>query len=142
MSGGSKLVCMSYIGLGTSLALLRGFLGYVLYASCACLPCPLLQSSVLLLETFASVHLFWGGGIPLLSSFGSPLILSRWFHVCGGAGAGSLSPRSLVLVVRLFIGTQNRLVALHSALVLGSRRGGHQSAQCNLSTYWVDKAVF
>jgi hypothetical protein len=69
---------MSNIGLGTSLALLGGFLGYVLCASCACLPCPLLQSSDLLLETFASVHLFWGGGIPLLSSFGSPLIISRW----------------------------------------------------------------
>ena len=27
------------------------------------------------------------------------------------------------VVVRLFIGTQNRLVALHSALILGSRRG-------------------
>ena len=40
-----------------------------------------------------------------------------------------------VVVVRLFIGTQNRLVALHSALILGSRRGGQQPAQCNLSIH-------
>ena len=47
-----------------------------------------------------------------------------------------------VVVVRLFIGNQNRLVALHSVLCLGSRRGGRPPAQCNLSTHWVDKAVF
>jgi hypothetical protein len=41
----------------------------------------------------------------------------------------------VVVVVRLFIGTQNRLVALHSALILGSRRGEQQPAQCNLSTH-------
>ena len=34
----------------------------------------------------------------------------------------------VVVVVRLFIATQNRLVALHSALFL--------------STHWVDKVVF
>jgi len=41
----------------------------------------------------------------------------------------------LLVVVQLFIGTQNRLVALHSALVLGSRRDGQQPAQCNLSIH-------
>ena len=58
------------------------------------------------------------------------------------AGVGDHGRITFTIVVRLFIGTQNRLVALHSALILGSRRGGHQSAQCNLWTHWIDKAVF
>jgi hypothetical protein len=41
----------------------------------------------------------------------------------------------IVVVVWFFIGTQNRLVALHSVLFLGSRRGGRWSAQCNLSIH-------
>jgi hypothetical protein len=57
-------------------------------------------------------------------------------------GVTTDSKGTCLVVVRLFIGTQNRLVALHSALFLGSRRGEHQPAQCNLSTHWIDKAVF
>ncbi len=49
---------------------------------------------------------------------------------------------SIKVVVRLFIGTQNRLVALHSDLIVGSRRGGQQPAQCNLSINWIDKEVY
>jgi hypothetical protein len=52
-----------------------------------------------------------------------------------GAPKAPEAPVLPQVVVWLFIGTQNRLVALHSALFLGSRRGGRWSAQCNLSIH-------
>ena len=38
--------------------------------------------------------------------------------------------------------SKKRLVALHSTLILGSRGGGQEAAQCNLSTHRIDKVVF
>ncbi len=49
---------------------------------------------------------------------------------------------TIIVVVRFVIDTQNRLVLLHPALFLGSRRDGHHPTKCNLSTRWIDKAVF
>ena len=46
------------------------------------------------------------------------------------------------VLVRIFIDTQNRLVDLHSDLILGSRRDGPQPTQCNLSIHWIDNTVF
>jgi hypothetical protein len=71
-----------------------------------------------------------------------PILLATSAVVFAGARLAALlavaslaAPHGVLVVVRLFIGTQNRLVALHSALFLGSRRGGRRSAQCNLSIH-------
>jgi hypothetical protein len=42
----------------------------------------------------------------------------------------------LLVVVRFFIDTQNRLVVLHSVPFKGN------PTQCNLSTRWIDRTVF
>jgi hypothetical protein len=44
------------------------------------------------------------------------------------------SVKKVSIVVRLFIGTQKQISGPPLCPSLGSRRGGHQPAQCNLST--------